>query len=122
MMPVFTQFNPPNKRSVAMLYRFSSQATHTVILQQAPAQAILQHLNKPDAPQGVFTLEQLPAAIALLQHWPEPANEQHEANQEPADSMELPPEPPIAMRQRAVPLIALMQTALAAGCMVVWSA
>lgn len=50
-----------------MAYTFQSRATADLIMLKAPAEHILQLLDKPLGVAGIITLEQIPQAIATLE-------------------------------------------------------
>lgn len=103
-----------------MIYKFKSQAAADVIMQKPNGDQMLTIIGKTPSPQGIVTVEQMPAAIAALE-----ANvAAHEAAQAGAQQ-NLPPEVPvegdgILLRQRAAPFIELLRTSLEAGKDVVW--
>lgn len=50
-----------------MLYRFKSRATADVVMVQPEGDRVLAALGREPSAQGVFTVEQMPAAIARLE-------------------------------------------------------
>jgi hypothetical protein len=108
-----------------MLYKFKSQAAADVIMLQSNGHQMLTIIGKEPAPQGIITLDQIPAAIAAL----EAAVRAHEAAQaraqaEAAAAGQGPDEEPegdgVMLRQRAAPFIELLRVSAAAGKDVVW--
>lgn len=110
-----------------MLITFHSKAVAEVLMLAKHAEPLLQAAGKSfeekNVPeQGVFTVEQLPAAIQGLKHAIAQAQAPQEAPQEPDEDAE--PIPPMAMpvgpAQRAYPLLDMMQRSLDAGVGVTW--
>ena len=108
-----------------MLTTFKSAASADVIMFGAAAKALLETLGRdPEATQGIFTVEQLPAAIERLTH----AIEQDKARREhPADTDEADDDAPksgmaapVSFAQRAWPLLEMLQHARAEGKPVTW--
>lgn len=50
-----------------MVYKFKSQAAADVIMLQINAEQMLAIVGKTPSPQGIITVEQIPAAIAALE-------------------------------------------------------
>jgi hypothetical protein len=111
-----------------MLYRFQSQATGDVVMLPAHAEALLHIIGKDAAPQGVLTVEDMPAALAALQRAiaEEEARRAHAAGaaasaDEEADDIDPQAEEERpGMRQRAWPLMQMIERAAAEGQAVVW--
>lgn len=101
-----------------MLYKFKSQATADVIMQQLNGDQMLTIIGKTPSPQGVITVEQMPAAIAAL----EASVLAHEAAQARLkENLQLEIEGDgIMLRQRAAPFIELLRCSAEAGKDVVW--
>ncbi len=104
-----------------MLYKFRSQATADVLMLQANGEQMLEIVGKAPGPQGILTVEQMPAAIAAL----EAAVATHEAHaRQPAadrdEGEEAPEGDGVMLRQRAAPFIDMLRRSLAAGEAVVW--
>lgn len=103
-----------------MMYRFKSQAAADLIMLQANGDQMLTLIGKEPSPQGIVTVEQIPAALAAL----DTAIEAHEAAQA-HHPQNLPLESDIAegnvpLRHRAVPFIDLLKSSMKAGKDVVW--
>jgi cyclopropane-fatty-acyl-phospholipid synthase len=103
-----------------MLFKFKSQASAEVIMQQLNAEQMLSIIGKESAPQGVITVAQMPAAIAAL----EAAIVVHEAVEatrraNPGLLVETEGDS-VMLRQRAAPFIDLLRTSAQAGKDVVW--
>ncbi len=103
-----------------MLYKFKSQAVADVIMLENNGQQMLEIIGKEVAPQGIITVDQIPAAVAAL----EAAIVAHEAAQqqvaEAGQSEDEPEGDSIMLRQRAAPFIELLKRSAAAGKHVVW--
>ena len=50
-----------------MLYRFKSRAAPDFVMLEVHARQLLDIVGKSPAPQGIITVEQIPAAIAALE-------------------------------------------------------
>lgn len=103
-----------------MIYKFKSQAATDVIMLATNGDQMLHLIGKEPAPQGVITVEQMPAAIAAL----EAAVLAHEAaqagrEQNPALAEEVQGDS-VMLRQRAAPFIELLRCSAQAGKDVVW--
>ena len=85
---------------------------------QDVAEALLAAMGKAAGATGIITAEQLPAAIAALRNDlpTEPADE----GQESTDPDDDEPKSSVSLKQRAFPLIEMMETALKAGKDVTW--
>jgi len=105
-----------------MLYRFKSQATADVLMLETNARQLLEVMGKQAGATGIFTVEQIPAALAKLeatiaqetkiQHNGDAfAVEGHEAD---ADLNH------VTLRQRAAPLIDMLKRSLEESKSVVW--
>ena len=107
-----------------MLTTFTSQADADVIMFGEVASQILALLGKdPQATQGIFTPEQLPAAIARLQEMAEQDRREsavtREAQAEEED-VSVPREVSVRLGQRIVPLQTMLQRAMGAQTPVIW--
>ena len=103
-----------------MIYKFKSQAAADVIMLKSNGDQMLTIVGKEPAPQGIITVEQIPAAIAALQE----AIVVHEAaeakrRENPGLVVEVEGDS-IMLRQRAEPFIDLLQVSAQAGKDVVW--
>ena len=113
-----------------MLYKFKSPAGADVIMNQAPAEHILDVIGKGASAQGIITAEQIPAAIQALRaevarqeaemkaapqaHERDDVAEQVAEDQGKSDT--------VLFSQRVTPLIKLMELSLAEGKGVIWGA
>ena len=110
-----------------MLYEFKSKAAGTVVMTGAVGDRMLAIIGRAPAPQGVFTPEQLGAAIEALQaaitaeklalQQPTPdADDKDDRDDKGSDKAGK----AISLAQRALPLIELLSAARAAGKPVTW--
>ncbi|QEA12642.1 DUF1840 domain-containing protein [Comamonas flocculans] len=110
-----------------MLYKFKSRATSDLIMLEPVGRRVLEIIGKsPDAPQGIITAEQIPAAIAALQKAVQEEESGQvappaaaEAGADPAQEAQEPSER-VWLRQRVAPFIEMLQTSAAHGREVVW--
>lgn len=103
-----------------MLYKFKSQEAAEVIMLQLNAEQLLAIIGKKPAPQGIVTVEQIPAAIAALQAAIE-LHERAESTRRVDPEMDDEPEgDSVMLRQRAGPFIDLLKASAQAGKPVVW--
>ena len=109
-----------------MIYEFRSRAAPTVIMTQPVAEAILAVIGKAAGPQGIITAEQMPAAIAALEH---AVHEERSRRVSPPESEDsgsgrgLADEESVAqptLSQRAYPFLDMLRTAHRAGKPVTW--
>lgn len=105
-----------------MLITFHSKATAEVLMRTVDAAPLLQAAGKlvgDEIPErGVFTHEQLPAAIAGLEAAVvgQPAPAEDHPDQEPKH----PVEREVGLQQRAYPLLDMMRQSLAARADLTW--
>ncbi len=111
-----------------MLITFRSKASGDVLMLSEHAIPLLRAAGKPAdvAPeQGVFTPDQLPGAIAALERAIAGAPVVPDDDDRDDDDDEPPEHPvsrPVALAQRAFPLLELLRKARAQGVDVTWSA
>jgi hypothetical protein len=118
-----------------MIYEFRSRATGSIVMMEKVAERMLGILGKPAGPQGIITVDQLPAAIACLRaaiaderHAREAAHASARATDAlpaPAaggghDAEEAGPGTAIPLEARAQPLIEMFERALAGKRDVTW--
>jgi Domain of unknown function (DUF1840) len=111
-----------HNRDKTMLYEFKSKAAGTVVMTGAVGDRMLAIIGRAPSPQGIFTPEQLGAAIEALQAAiaaekmapPQSTDETdtHESSDKAGKS--------ISLAQRALPLIELFTAARAADKPVTW--
>lgn len=104
-----------------MLYEFKSKATGTVTMTGAVAERLLRIVGKEPGAKGIFTVEQMPDAIAALQaaidrEKREPTPEANEDDDERDDARPA----TVSLAQRAWPLIDMMRDAHKAGQPITW--
>lgn len=113
-----------------MLMTFRSKAAGEIVMLAQHAQPILEIAGKLKEvslePQGVFTPEQLPAAIQRLEAAfvaePEPETEEAPSNSHDDDEDEKPKQYDwVGLRQRAYPLLEMLKAANAAQVNVTWT-
>lgn len=107
-----------------MLYEFKSKATGTVVMTGPVAERLLAIVGREPATQGIFTVEQMPDAIAALRaaieaERAEGGQPDVEANTD-ADEPSRDATRSVSLAQRAWPLIDILQTAHAAKQAVTW--
>lgn len=111
-----------------MLYRFQSKATGDVVMLPLHAEALLRIIGKDAAPQGILTVEDMPAAMAALRsaiaedeaRRAQPADPAAQLGPDADDADERPEEERPGLRQRAWPLMQMIERAAAEGQAVVW--
>lgn len=106
-----------------MIYEFKSLATGTVVMTQDNAEKLLKVMGKQPGETGIITVDQMPAAIAALQNDLPTENAAETESTDPADNDEESDgdsQPVVSLRQRALPLIEVMQTAHKAGKDITW--
>jgi len=110
-----------------MLVTFRSKAAGEIYMYAEHAKMLLDIVGKdfdpPQAPRGVFTVEQLPAAVAALQAASERSKQQdqqvleaHETGERKSDAMAM----PVGLSQRAFPLLDMLERAQKKGVVVTW--
>jgi hypothetical protein len=100
-----------------MLYEFKSRVAGSVVMTDSVGAQVLSLLDRA-GPKGIFTVEQLPAAIATLQaqaalHKAPPANDEDQSG----DAVQ---QPAVSLAARLTPLIELMQRSLQGNKEVTW--
>lgn len=103
-----------------MIYEFKSRATGTVVMTRSVGETILDIIGKAPAPQGIVTVEQMPAAIAALDRAVQaaralPAEPPDPEDPEGRDDARLP-----TLAQRAYPFVEMLKAAHRAGKDVTW--
>lgn len=107
-----------------MLYKFRSKAAGDVIMTSGVGDAILRLMGREPAAQGIFTPDQMPVLIAVLEA-AVADDEQRRAEAEAQARTEgrlLPPREGVTLRQRAWPLVEMLRRAQAADRDIVWGA
>ena len=114
-----------------MTITFKSQASADLIMLQASADALLSRLGKQASEQGILEPKDMPAALATLRGLPPDeadvgsAPASTDSEDAGADGGDEPRDPafadePVTLRQRAWPLIQMIERSLEAGKPVVW--
>ncbi|HMS78031.1 MAG TPA: DUF1840 domain-containing protein [Burkholderiaceae bacterium] len=102
-----------------MLYEFKSRATGSVVMTGPVAERLLAIVGKAAGPKGIFTVEQMPAAIEALQA--AVAREKAESPPEgEGDERQRDAARAVSLAQRAWPLIDMLKTAHAKEQPVTW--
>ncbi|MFN3883764.1 MAG: DUF1840 domain-containing protein [Rhodocyclaceae bacterium] len=108
-----------------MIITFKSQASADVIYFGDVAYRLIELMGKEPADQGIFTVEQLPQAIARLKAAIAADRQAHRrlVQADEAGSETTPDggaRPRVSLTQRALPLLAMLEESLAGGEPVVW--
>ena len=104
-----------------MIYKFKSQVAAEVIMLQPDAETLLKIIGKSPGPQGIVTVEQVPAAIAALRQAIEAQKKAASAPQpKSADDEDGSNDQGVSLEARVRPFIHLMEISAAAGKDVVW--
>ncbi len=107
-----------------MLYKFKSRTSAEVIMLQANGDQMLRIIGKDIGPQGIITLEQIPAALVAIEaavvaaEATQQAKATGKATEEKDDDATN--EDGIQLRQRAAPFIALLKESQDGDASVVW--
>ena len=105
-----------------MLYKFKSKVAGDLIMTAPVGDRIMALVGREPAAQGIFLPDQMPAAIAALEH--AVADEERARRTAEADAAAeghtMPPPKEVSLRQRAWPVIELLKLAHAAGKDIVW--
>lgn len=108
---------------------FKSQATGNLVMLQAHAEALLRLVGKTATEPGIIEVSDMPRVLSILHGL---AIESPQADAASAVEPEAPPAPddddatpafqdePVTLRQRAAPLIRLIEQAQAGGKPLVW--
>lgn len=105
-----------------MLYKFKSKAAGDLIMTAPVGDRMMTLVGREPSVQGIFTPDQMPAAIAALEQGiadEERARREAEA-EAAAEGRVLPPPKEVSLRQRAWPLIEMLRRAHAADKDIVW--
>ena len=109
-----------------MLTTFSSKSASDVHMLSAHAQDLLGHMGKANTQgQGILTAEEIPSAIAALEHFCHDWDTQHpplpEVEHNPFDN-DAQQRASVPMRTRAQPALAMLRAAVQNGTFVTWLA
>jgi Domain of unknown function (DUF1840) len=102
-----------------MLYKFKSKAGGDVILLEANGQEILRIIGKEVSPNGILLPEHMPSALHMLETAIHAQETSAQAGESPSEN-DASAANPIRLRQRAWPLIALIQASFSMQTPVVW--
>lgn len=106
-----------------MIFTFKSATSADLIMLESSGKEILSLLGKdPTAPQGIITVEQLPAAISTLQAAVLAEKGQQAELDAKQDASRHGDEPVVRLSQRALPFIEMLERALKDGKPLVWGA
>ena len=112
-----------------MIYEFKSRATGSVIMTKPVAEWILQIVGKAPGEKGIFTVEQMPGAIAALRKAIDDERQALRAEAARGGASAAPAEDaskdeadayPVSLAQRAFPFIEMLEAAHKAGKDVTW--
>jgi hypothetical protein len=103
---------------------FKSKATGDLIMLTAHAGALLGRIGKSVTGAGILTVPEMPAALQVLKNLDDGSREaaaaaaagSAAANDDPID----PIDEPVSLRRRAVPLVRMIEEALANAEPIVW--
>jgi len=106
---------------------FKSQATGDLVMLERHAEALLQRLGKTAKAAGTLTPAEMPHALVVLRAIEDPREtpsasatlSEADAGDAAAPTLSFQDEP-VSLRQRAVPLIRLIEQALAESKPIVW--
>ncbi len=112
-----------------MIYEFKSKATGSVVMTQPVAEQMLSIIGKEPGPQGIITVEQMPAAVAALEQaiaqqraaGDDRASAAGSAAPQPSDAADPVDEVRVvSLGQRAWPLIEMLRDAHKARRDITW--
>ena len=107
-----------------MLYRFKSQATADVVMLETNARQLLDIVGKAASPQGVITVDQMPAALAKLAAaiGVEATAQRHNHDSHVSEPHEeIAEREHVSLHQRAAPLVDMLKRSHEEGKDVVWN-
>jgi len=112
-----------------MIYEFKSRVTGTVVMNKGPAEWILGVIGKQPGPQGIVTVEQMPAAIEALRKAIEEdkravrearRESAHRDDDEQAEDDDASPAASVTHAQRAWPFVEMLVEAHKGGREITW--
>lgn len=103
-----------------MIYEFKSMATGTVVMTQRVGDLLLELIGKTPGPQGIITVDQMPAAISTLEAAVARERSAGKAPVQADEEGEEPAEPMVTLGQRAFPFIDMLRAAAAAKRDITW--
>lgn len=105
-----------------MIYKFRSKASGDVIMLAPTGDRVLAAIGRQPAPKGIFEVDDMPAIIAAIESAIVADDAARAARRSDGDDGGTPvgPDGGISLRQRAWPLIEMLQRCHAAREPVVW--
>lgn len=107
-----------------MLYEFKSRATGTITMTEPVGRKVLEIIGKSPDPQGIITVQQIPAAIQALKAAADRDRKAEEAarkgSKDATDGDDDDAKNYVGISQRVLPLIEMLGEALKAGKDVTW--
>ena len=107
-----------------MLYKFRSRATAPVMLLGRSGERLLRAIGKSPASRGLISNEEMPLALELLDAAIEEEDATSSSSSEPSESDGPDPrgaaDERVSLRQRAWPLIEMIERCHASGDDIVW--
>lgn len=105
-----------------MIYKFKSSAAGDLIMMGPAGDNVLRLLGKSPAPQGIFEVGEMPAAIAAIEQAvaAEDAAREQAEKEAAAEGRKLGPAEGIGLRQRVWPLVEMMKRSIAEKADIVW--
>jgi hypothetical protein len=119
-VPLLFDFHSKNPD---MLYRFKSQATADVVMLEPNARQLLDVIGKTPGPQGIVTVDQIPAAVSALEAAIHRELESSKHNRDALaaeDHDEVAEREHVGLHQRATPFLDMLKRSHAEGRDVVW--
>jgi len=106
-----------------MLYRFQSRASPDFVMLEVHARQLLDIVGKPAAPQGIITVEQIPAAVAAIESaLAREASNPHNHDDHVVEGHDHDAEKQhVGLHQRAAPLLHMLRDSLAEEKDVTWT-
>lgn len=92
-----------------MLYKFKSKVTGDLIMLEPDAKRMLKIMDREDQVKGIFTVMQIPLAIAALEA--AVAHEEAEGLQDPKI---------VSLKQRSLPMLKMLHTCQDKSADIVW--
>lgn len=107
-----------------MLYKFKSRATAPLIMLGRNGERVLRIIGKSPDTHGIIESAEMPQAIELLNaaiEHDDAVRAERQADGDASDS-EVHPDDEVSLRQRAWPLIEMMERSHSGECDIVWTA
>ena len=110
-----------------MIFEFKCRATGTIVMNEGPAKWLIGVIGKEAGPQGIVTVEQMPAAIAAIRkavaEEKAAIRDAHREGRREGPDEEAGEEEGLAYvsnAQRAQPFLEMLEAALRAGREITW--